>query len=727
MLPHRPKVVLLLICLGSALLWILLHFISIEVGYYRNQPNALIRAELSIVDQRIRNGRKAPYSADLVFVGIDRSNYSEDIFPEDAEAHQELSWISREWPFPRQVYAFLLERFFESGARVVAIDLLMPNEGTGDDALADVLRKYQDRVVLGANLMDRTETVGSTIRTHNEFRLPNPTLLDAIGSPVENSVAFVNFFPDAHSGNDGTVRTAVFQRQRVNASYYSFSALTAIKAGIQNPRLEKGGHHFFRFTGPPNTYPFISLLNFLDPVLWEANLKGKDILRDKIVLLGPYGNWSQDFHNTPYPTMLGPEVHLQALGAILSDSFYSNLAIPPPPRVISFSWGEIMLPEQWSPLFTTWVIILLLALVPFPIFQISVNPILRALALLLAGVLWVLTTLLIYNRMDAMIPAFVPLLALGSSGTGGLIYQFVRDQMERAKTRAYFEKYVSSNVVAEILNRPDEFENSLEGKRLPCTILFSDIRGFTSMTESGDSQQLVFQLNEYLTEMVECVFDQLGTLDKFIGDAVMAVWGNAASQSPRDDARKAVLASMEMIDALQRLNHQWKKEGRPLFEIGIGLNHGDVIAGDMGSPRRKDFTVIGDAVNLASRLEGLTKQYHVPIILGESVADLVRDDFVLQTVDRVRVKGKTQPVTIFTTSRKLNESTPRLQEGLEAYEQAIEHFTHRRFSEALRNLELAQTALPRDPLVELYLSRSREYLDTPPPDDWDGVVTITTK
>lgn len=712
---------------GSALLWMGIYFFSVEIGYYRNEPPALIQVELRAADQRIRLGRKAPVAEDILFVGIDRSNYSEDIFPEDAEAHPHLAWISREWPFPRQVYAFLIERLFDSGARVVALDLLMPNEGEGDDALAETLAKYQDRIVLGANIMDRTEVIGGMIRTHNEFRLPNPRLLSGLDRPVEEVVAFVNFFPDMNSGNDGVVRSAVFRQERLRETYHSLSALTAIKAGTHPDYLDRPGHYFFRFAGPPSTYPFISLLNFMDPLLWDANLKGKNIVQDKIVLVGPYGNWSQDFHNTPYPTMLGPEVHAQALGAILSDSFYRNLAIPPPPVTTRLPGIEVALPSSWLPICITCGLALLMALAPLPIFLLTVNPLTRTLALLSTGAVWLLVSFALYDHLDLMVSAITPLLALGTSGMGGIIYQFVRDQIERTRTRTYFEKYVSSNVVADILNRSDEFENSLGGKRLPCTVLFSDIRGFTSMTESEDSQQLVFQLNEYLTEMVECVFNHQGTLDKFIGDAVMAVWGNAATEGPRDDARKAVLAALDMIGALDRLNRQWNQQGRPAFQIGIGLNHGDVIAGDMGSPRRKDFTVIGDAVNLASRLESLTKQYKIPIILGESVARLVRDDFVLQTVDRVRVKGKVQPVTIYTTRLEYNQVNTLLKEGLDTYERAIEHFMHRRFRAAEEDLATAAQSLSDDPLIQLYQDRCHTFLDAPPPEDWDGVVTMMTK
>jgi len=723
-----PRTVLTLICLGSAGLWVLLYFLSAGISYYRDDPNILLSAELGVVDQRIRNGKKAPVAEACVFVGIDRSNYSEDIFPEDAEAHPELSWISREWPFPRQVYAFLIERLFDAGAHVVAVDLLMPNAGEGDDELARVIARYEDRLILGANIMDRTEAIGNTIRTHNEFRFPNPTLIDALNGPVEETVAYVNFFPDIHSGNDGTIRSALFSKARVDTDFHSLSALTAIKAGYSTERLSSTEHQFFRFAGPPNTYEFISLLNFIDPVLWNANLAGKGVLKDKIVLIGPYGNWSQDFHNTPYPTMLGPEIHLQALGAILQNAFYQNWAVLPPPAILRLGPVEIPYPSSWTTFGSTATLVLILALLPLPFFLLSPHPIIRSIIVLTLALLWVMVSLVLYNQMDVMVSAVTPLLALASSGVGGIVYQFVRDQLERAKTRSYFEKYVSSNVVAELLNRPEEFEDSLGGKRLPCTILFSDIRGFTTMTETGDSQQIVQQLNEYLTEMVECVFRHEGTLDKFIGDAVMAVWGNAASRGPQDDAREAVLSALEMLEALDQLNTSWKSRGMPELKIGIGINHGEVIAGDMGSPRRKDFTVIGDAVNLAARLEGLTKPYGVPLMLGESVTRQLGAEFVFQTIDRVQVKGKSRPVDTFGVAGWPGHplSDPK-QKALAQYEEGVVHFREKRFPEAIRSFESARSLSPDDPLISLYLDRCREFIDCPPPDDWNGIAVMTSK
>ena len=184
----------------------------------------------------------------------------------------------------------------------------------------------------------------------------------------------------------------------------------------------------------------------------------------------------------------------------------------------------------------------------------------------------------------------------------------------------------------------------LAGTRRPVTVLFSDIRSFTTIVETtADSHQLVAKLNEYFSAMVECVFRYDGSLDKFMGDGVMAIWGNTPFNfGPQEDAIRAVRSALAMLEALRKLNAKWVSEGKTEWKIGIGLNHGQVIVGDMGSQQHKEFGVIGDAINLGSRLQSLTKVYHLQILIGESVAELVRDHFHLRNVDFVKVKGKTR-------------------------------------------------------------------------------------
>src|SRR5207247_2824436 len=218
---------------------------------------------------------------------------------------------------------------------------------------------------------------------------------------------------------------------------------------------------------------------------------------------------------------------------------------------------------------------------------------------------------------------------------------------------------------------------------VPVTILFSDLIGFTTLAEKADPEALVAQLNEALTPMTSVIFNNGGTLDKFIGDAIMAVWGNVRSLGTAQDAKNTARAALAMRQELAQLNQKWRSEGRMGLGMGIGINQGEVIVGNIGSQERMDPTAVGDSVNLASRLEGLTRIYGVDILVGATAAELVREEFHLRSVARVQVKGKTIPVDAFTFIGARNEDVDsQLLKWLEVYEEGLEKFRGRDFTQA---------------------------------------------
>jgi adenylate cyclase len=391
-------------------------------------------------------------------------------------------------------------------------------------------------------------------------------------------------------------------------------------------------------------------------------------------------------------------VHANALNAALTGSFIKELD----PRI-------------------NLALIASMGLLTFIIMIFLPQPSHRMIALGLWSLAFILVIGWLYNTHDLMVIAVVPLLTLNTTGAACLFQQFLGDRLEKARTRANFEKYVSANVVKSMLDRAEEFNEIRKGTRLPCTILFSDLRGFTTMTESADSKSLVVQLNEYFSEMVEAVFRHDGTLDKFIGDAVMSVWGNVTSQGAQVDAQNAVFTALDMLDSLDKLNSRWTAEGKGEFHIGIGLNHGEVIAADMGSAKKMEFTVIGDAVNLASRLEGVTKEYGLTLILGERVADLVRGSFSLQTVDLIKVKGKTKPVDTFTVLRTAVNA-----DDLTIYENAIRNYRSGEFSQAKKQFDSIAARWTHNQLPQLFSDRCGHLLSEPP-EHWTGVFEMKTK
>src|SRR5207248_3420452 len=289
---------------------------------------------------------------------------------------------------------------------------------------------------------------------------------------------------------------------------------------------------------------------------------------------------------------------------------------------------------------------------------------------------------LFYDKSGLLLLTVPVLAALLLSGSSSLGFEYALERLEKLRTRRTLERYVSKNLVKEILENPDSYYSSLEGVRVPVTILFSDLIGFTTLSEKADPRVLVAQLNEHLSRMTSVIFSNGGTLDKFIGDAIMAVWGNVRSLGTAQDAKNAARAALAMRQELAQLNQKWRGEGRMGLGMGIGVNQGEVIVGNIGSQERMDPTVIGDAVNLASRLEGLTRIYGVDILVGASVAELVRDEVYLRSVARVQVKGKIKPVDVFTFIAATGEETdPEFLKWLETSEEALEKSRARHFTD----------------------------------------------
>lgn len=664
----------------------------------------LFKVEHISEDVRTRYGRMAPADPRLVFIGVDKQSYTDEVWPEEMESSEALQIIAQQqFPWSRKIYALLAQRLFDHGARMVVIDFLFPHENEGDDAFREVIQTYEDRIILGANLDTRLLYNDDGTGTGKTIIPPNESL---IGQPdnLWEQVGLVNFWVDG----DGTVRRLTFNHliPRTAQKLPTLVSVAGRLLGLEDPRLSLPVSQRFRFTGPPqSTFKFRPIYELFVPSMWEANYQNGAFFRDKIVVVGPAANWTQDLHQTPFDKqMFGPELHLNALNALLQDELIEETGFLP--NVLLILGGGLL---AW--------------------FAVTVfsTPLRRTIAFALSLILYGSVAWIAYNQFSFMILMVTPMLSFTGSGAACMVYQFIHESLEKARTRATLEKYVSQNVVKEMLDSAD-FELSLGGQRLPCTILFSDIRGFTTMTESADSHQLVSQLNEYLTEMVECVFRNHGTLDKFIGDAVMAVWGNAASQGPKQDAIDAVQSSLEMLEALEMLNRRWREQNIQELEIGIGLNHGEVIVGNMGSPKRQEFTVIGDAVNLASRLEGTTKQYQLPVIIGEEVAALVGDHFILQKVDRIQVKGKTRPVQSYTVLQ--SQDSPlrsEEQQGLEEYHRGIDLYLQGKFREAIQAFRESRTGLNRNQLAELYVERCERLIAEPPEGAWDGVFVLKSK
>jgi adenylate cyclase len=427
------------------------------------------------------------------------------------------------------------------------------------------------------------------------------------------------------------------------------------------------------------------------------------------VMVGPSAQIQHDFVPTPIDeNMHGPVLHLHALAAALDHEFLYNT-----PLAVNFATiigGGIL----------SWIVVAFLR-----------RPFLCLLTLLAIGGAYLGLSRIIYDTRGVLIMVVPTLSVFLGSGLLGLGFEYTLERLEKLRTRRTLERYVSKNLVKEILDNPGGYYNSMLGSRKPVTVLFSDLVGFTNLSERADPAALVAQLNRYLSGMVPMVFDNGGTLDKFIGDAIMAVWGNVSSHGAAEDAKAAVRAALGMRREMPKLNAAWRAEGIQPLAFGIGINHGEAIVGNIGSyepHERLDPTVIGDAVNLASRLEALTRVYAVDILVGQSAADLVRDDFHLRSVARAQVKGKTEPVEVFTLIGAHNDDVdPEFLKWLQAYEEAIVKFRKRDFKDAKILFSHFLEFYPDDALGKMYLASTLEFEQSPPDEAWNAVEVFKKK
>jgi len=662
------------------------------------------RGEQSLEDLLRREGRKTPAPSDFVFLGIDQSTLQLPPLTAEEIAGNRAFQVMTEKPFPwsREVWALLLDRLFAAGARVVMFDMIFSPPNDGDPAFHAALDRYHDKVVLGANF-DMANAAQAV--TPNNTLIPPPQLQD-------DRVGFVNFWADPIDGKIRAVTYRVTDRELADLPpdpseevYQSLSARGLAKIGHANDVPRDFHGHLIRFTSPDAFAPR-PLYEVFDPKFWHSNYADGAFFKDKIVMVGASAQVMHDVFDTPMdPTTLGPALHLQAMAAAMNHEF-----LRPTPAKTGLALVGAGGLVAWS----------LVSFLRKPLFCVG--------TLVLTTAAYLGAARLSYDQTGLLLLTVPVLSALLLSGLFSLGLEYAIERLEKLRTRRTLERYVSKNLVKEVLENPDSYYSSLRGVRVPATVLFSDLIGFTTLSEKADPEALVSQLNEYLSRMTSVVFSNGGTLDKFIGDAIMAVWGNVRSFGMAQDAKNCARAALAMRCELKKLNQKWREEGRMGLGMGIGINQGEVVVGNIGSHERMDPTVIGDSVNLASRLEGLTRIYGVDILVGASAAELTRDEVHLRSVARVQVKGKSKPVDVFTFIGGRNEEVdPEFLKWLETYEEGLELFRARDFTEAKILFSRFLEFYPDDLLAKMYLNRALEYEQAPPDEAWDAVEVFEKK
>jgi adenylate cyclase len=653
-------------------------------------------------------GRLNPPDSRLVFLGIDNASitlssvdlqsFSRDISPDSPE-YRALTLMTAQRPWSREVWALLCERLLRAGARAVIFDMVFEPPAPGDDAFQGVIRRFPDRLVLGMDF--KAEMVGPG-REALVWSTPSVTILpDA--SPEHPAVGYVALW----GGFNGIIRSAQYQAtleqlqggvppdEGVKSAPSSLALRAASK--LEPVNLSRPFQpHLFRFTGPPGTYPPVPLYQVF--AYWQRNFGNGAAVRDKVVLVGAAGSITHDEFATPFGLMPGPEIHLNFINALLHHAFLREL--PPWTSNVLIAFAVV----------AAWVLTVL-----------GKKMWLRLAAFALLGAGYLFSVKLAYDHADTIVLAIPPVLAFGVAGLVSFVYDFTQVTLEKLRIRRTLEAYVSRDIVREVLDNPASYLSKLGGERENVALILTDLRGFTTMSEEMDSHQLVAQLNEYLSLMVDDIFSQRGSVDKFIGDAILAVWGHVKSEGAVRDVINAVEAALLMKESLRRLNDDWESRSFKTFQMGIGVNFGEVIFGNIGSSRKMEPTVIGDAVNVASRLEGLTKDYDRDLLIGEAAADLIGDSFKLQFVDRITMKGKTKPLRIyFVVSRGDATIEPQMASYLETYETAHVSYSAGSFKEAKVLFENCLKYWPDDSLARTYIQRCTTLMERPSEGIWTG-------
>ncbi|WP_341238142.1 adenylate/guanylate cyclase domain-containing protein [uncultured Limnobacter sp.] len=529
---------------------------------------------------------------------------------------------------------------------------------------------------------------------------------------------------------DGTVRSIPLLAQ-FNEAYYQSFALGTLRRALGNPQVipvfpegvpddygavelialrspeveldipvERGllTRVHFRAKGGPNAggYRYVSAADVLAGVLKPEDIEGR------IVLVGTTAPGLLDLRSTPVnPAYPGVEVHANVISGMLDGIYKLRPEYSQGLLFITVLAVGVVLSVMMPILNATWSLLVAFAVL---VASVAINSVL-------------------YFQAGLVLPVAVVLLLVLAIFVFDVAYGYLAESRSKRQMVDLFGEYVAPELVSEMASDPTRY--SMEGESRELTVLFSDVRGFTTISESLKPNELREYINEYLTVMSEIIRSHRGTLDKYIGDAIMAFWG--APIADAEHAELATKAAIAMQEEAVRLNERLLARNWPTLAIGVGVNTGQMRVGDMGSKIRRAYTVMGDAVNLGSRLEGITKTYGVGVIVGPQTKAAV-SGMVFQELDAVKVKGKNEPVFIYAPLGEHSAVTEQQLTGLRVWETMLTQFKAQQWDAALQSLDEWHGHSPEfNVLYDLYAARIAYFKETPPPENWNGVTQFDTK
>jgi len=553
----------------------------------------------------------------IVIVSIDESSFS---------GLRDLGFHEK-WPWPRSYFSDLIDRLSREGAKIIGIDIIMNAPYAGDEDLARSARRFGN--VVFPSKFEETKTVrwrGTQIALE-KFKQPVQVIAES------GDVGYLNVPHDS----DGFVRRFTPIRSYQGELYGSFDLKVAarylgvplgdlkyvpfnqLRIGDRSIPLNHYDSAYINFAGPAGKFERISFSQVIEGLYAPGSFE------EKIILLGATFLDSKDFFPTPFLEtekgkfpLSGVEIHANIVNTILQGRF-----ITPPSPVVDR-------------------LIIVLGGMLVAILSLRLSMLRGALLVLLIALAYLAASIWLFAH-DILLTTIAPVATFGAAYISQVVFRYFTEEREKRHIRGMFQRYVSPDVVDKLIEDPAKLR--LGGEKRYLSVLFSDIRGFTSISEKLVPEELLNQLNQYLGAMTAVVLSNGGMLDKYVGDAIMAVFG--APLELENHALAACKTGLEMMEELKSLQQEWENEAKPILDIGIGIHTGEMIIGNVGSTKRMDYTVIGDNVNLASRLEGVNKEFGTHIIISNSTYKMVKGHITVRGLGEITVKGKEKQVAVY--------------------------------------------------------------------------------
>ena len=657
------------------------------------------------------------------------------------------------WPWPREFYQIVTDYLQSEGARLIIFDIYFDTpdfdrinvDGEASDRrfaksmgrAGNVLLAMKTSPQMGDNV-NLAEPPDSSLfpwevknirkgiyqQSHKYTSLPISLFRDsaeALGNTAmltdaDAVIRRINLFDSTATGEEiptlGMATWLALQEQMPQLKWTE----KGLKAGnVHVPLLEDGSYqiNWYKKGGVvEGTFPYYSFQAVVQSAIQSkrnpeaGRLIPDGTFEDKIVFVGASAAGLGDIKSTPVSSLEafpGMEIHATVLNNLLDQQFINH---------ISGWWNGVLL------LILAFGIAFLVAY-NRPLWGIIIT---AALLLFLVGI-----GAYLFAQYRFILPVGLLFTHTALTFTGVIIYKYFSEERQKKQIKTAFSQYVQPEYVHQVTENPELLK--LGGQKKQLTVLFSDLAGFTTLSESMPPEKLVSFLNEYLSSMTRTIFEHGGTLDKFIGDAIMAFWG--APIAHENTAILACRSAIKMIRKLERQAPEWEKQGKPYVFARYGINTGPMIVGNMGSENRFNYTVLGDAVNLAARLEPANKEFGTTAMISEFTYKQLNSDFLCRQLDLLIVKGKTKPVTVYELmgdrTQMDDEEIREIENIIAIYQTGLNHYYRKEWNEAIAKFQEVQQIRPNDGPAATYVQRSREFIENPPEPDWDGVYRLLRK